>query len=225
MAADAAAVGLHLWLGSRLAAVFGAARPGPASLRSLLLFTGSYALFLVGVAWLRRGQPRDNFGLSANRRWLAAQGITLAAVVAAILADLSGFLATMFSVDFGDLGESYYFLITPAVFVVAGLLYWLLIGAQNAPKVLPAAMATIRRGLAGLLGVNGFLVVTAVFLESLWNVSNLTPGMRFGASGLLLGWLFVLPRQLFVARNGARSAWLSWGAMILYLAIQAAQVG
>ena len=223
MAADAAAVGVHLWLGPRLAAVFGAARPGPASLRSLLLFTGSYALFLVGVAWLRRGQPRDS--LSADRRWLAAQGVTLAAVVAAILADLSGFLATMFNVNFGDLGESYYFLITPAVFVMAGLLYWLLIGAQNAPKVLPEAMTTIRRGLAGLLGVNGFLVVTAVYLESLWNVSNLTPGIRFLATGLLLGWLFVLPRQLFVARSGARSAWLSWGAVILYLAIQAARVG
>lgn len=218
LAADAVAVGAFLGWRDPLARQWGATRPGPPTLAGIAVYSGSYILFLMAVAWLRNLRPQNPGDTGQARAWLAAQGVSLAAVTALALADLSGFLVTVFSVNFGDVGESYYFLITPAVFVVIGLLYLLVLVAPNEPAILPATPAYTWRALGGLLGVNLFTVVAAVLLSSLWAGWVAAPWTRMALQIVALGWLFALPRQVYVARSQARLAWLGWGLLLLAVA-------
>lgn len=221
LATDAAAMGAFLSLRTPVARLLGTTRPGPPTLGGIALFSGGYVLFLIAFGWLRSLRPQTPGDTSQSRAWLTAQGLSLAALTALALADLSGFLATIFSVNFGDVGEAYYFLITPAVFIVIGLLYLLVLVSPNEPSTLPHTSAYTWRAIGGLLGVNLFTVVVAILLGSLWagwvTAAWVRAALEFGG----LGWLLALPRQVYVGRSQARLAWLSWGLLMLGLALLA----
>lgn len=88
-----------------------------------VIFLSFFIAFLIAVHLIRK-QPTPNF--PSQNGWLIAL-LTAPLILAIVwaLAETSGYLDLVFDISFGDVGNAYYFLITPGIYLFFGLLYFL----------------------------------------------------------------------------------------------------
>lgn len=216
--ADALTAGLAVALLPLLTARF---RQAGANLDTLLngaLLAAFYILFLVGLYWLRQ-LPGAPLPPAVARRGVAALGLLpLAAAFALAMADLTGYLDTLYTIDFGDMGNSYYYLATPAMYIFLGLLaFFLWIVPLSADR--PA----VDRALPALLLGNLVLIAAAAYLVAVLPTLLGEGGrvLRGGVIYALLLLLFSFPRLIYYLRTRQIVAFVTFDALLIALAVLA----
>ena len=176
---------------------------------------GFHILFLIGITWLRKlnGQPLLPF--LQNRLLVGSLTVVYAIAFMFAVADLSSYLNTLFTVNFGDMGNAYYFLVTPAIYLFVGLLY-LFILLQSADSTL----APRQFAMPSLLLINLMLVASASYLAAvlprLFPVITNLPTAVVVYVGLLV--LFALPRLIYYAKTRSLISLVSFDLMLIALA-------
>ena len=173
-------------------------------------------LFLIGI-WLLTKLPGDMpYPVLGNRYFQGVFVVIYAVAFVMGVADLTGDLDTLFTVEFGDMGNGYYFLITPAVYLFVGLLY-LFILVQPTEQTANAD----RTSLPMLLLLNGMLVAAAAFLHAFLptRFESLSPVLIGLITYVILGIIFLLPRLFFAAKRRSLLALISYDLLITALAI------
>lgn len=175
------------------------------SLNNSFFFLLLYLLFLVGVFLLQtvKGPPLP------YAPWLRTLlALPVVAVVLYGFGTVSGFFRTAVSADFGDTGTSYYFLLTPAVFVFISALYLFVLSLEtDTPRPLFATAP-----VALFLVSYTLLLIISLVANS---IGGIRPALTVPAF-LILG---SLPRQLYALKTGQIVAWLSFCLISILLAI------
>lgn len=173
----------------------------------------SHIVFLIGIARLRRVGGPPSYKLVENKPLTAVLCVIYAVAFVFSVADLTGYLDTLFTVDFGDMGNAYYFLVTPAVYLMIGLLYLFLLRQ-------PVDTAdTEASGLVPLVLTNVMLVAAAAFLQAFMrgNFEGQAPLVTAVISYAVLTLLFLLPRAIYSARTRNWLGILSFDLLIIAL--------
>ena len=183
------------------------------------ILVGFHFLFLIGIWQLTKLPGKMRYSFLSNRYFQGLFAVIYAVAFVMGVADLTGYLDTLFTVEFGDMGNGYYFLITPAVYLFVGLLYLFILRqptdqTANADKV----------SLPTLLLLNGMLVAAAAFLHAflLTRFESLSPVVIGLITYVILGIIFLLPRLLFAAKRQSLISLLSYDLLITALAILSA---
>lgn len=209
--ADLIGIGLFLLLNSFFEQRFSRSALDFSALTDAFVLILPYILFLVGVHQVQR-----LIGGSAeflqNRIILGLLAIPFALALTVAIADLTGYLNSIFTVDFGDMGNGYYFLTTPAIYFFFSLLYFfVLIQPINTPINLSAHI------LAPLLGINLFTVAAASYLNV--TIINMAPFAHRGLILVVLLFLFTLPRIIYFIKTRSWQSAISFDLFILLIVI------
>ncbi|MGB1251268.1 MAG: hypothetical protein ACPG8W_11675 [Candidatus Promineifilaceae bacterium] len=174
-----------------------------------------YILFLFGV---HRVRQLDGFSAEflSNRLMLGLIAVPFAFGLTSAIADLTGYLSSIFTVDFGDMGNGYYFLTTPAVYLFFTLLYFfVLIQPIESPKAPSAHLA------AALVAINLFAVAVASYLNvTLIDMAFFTKWLLI--FGLLL-FFFALPRIIYYVKTRSWISVVSFDVFLLAISVLAVQ--
>lgn len=187
-----------------------------------ILLAFLYALFLIGVAIIRKiDVPNQLPTLMQDRRFIAVVGIPFAAAFIFVIADITGYADSVTSLDFGDSGNSYYFLVTPAIYLFFGLLYFFISSTELSPSLTHAPYALI-----GLVAVNIFIGASASYLGAV-----VVPLLGMGTVGtivvvyLILLFFFTLPRLIYGLRQRQLLTLISFDILLVYFAVAVSVFG
>lgn len=198
-AADAAALVLLIvaapWLTARFAYDFVQDLTFTAIGNALLLAAG-VVLFLIGIAILMKTRPVG----APRQTWLVGRVLrgTVAALFALVIAfalgDLAGFLGSADQVNFGELGNSTYFLFSGGVFLFFPLIYLLILVTD-----VDATIAADDRGrlFVSVLLQNCLLIAVTAYLAAAVDRFGVdSRAARALLGGGLTALLFAYPRLL-----------------------------
>lgn len=180
----------------------------PGMLVNLTIMAVFYVIFLASVNAFKRlpeqGSAEKPFAFVANRSVGIGAAILFAIFMIFVLLDLSGFMDSVFRLDFGDSGNSLYLLLGPSVMVVFALMYIFVVITPPHPEVEPYANPQ-RMALLTLLGANLIMGAFSSYLASLL--------LRTGSSAsviviavftlVLFVLLFLYPRLLYIRKTGS----------------------
>lgn len=198
LVADLIGIGLFFLLNPFFSARFGRNALDMSALTDALVLVLPYILFLFGVHQVRRLAGKSAEFLH-NRLLLGLIAVPFALALAVAIADLTGYLNSIFTVDFGDMGNGYYFLTTPAVYLFFALLYFfILIQTINQPVLLTQSL------LVALIAINLFAVAVVSYLGETLRIDS---GAAKWATLLLVSlFLFTLPRLIYQVKTHSRVA-------------------
>lgn len=170
-----------------------------------------YLGFILGFLAIKKFQstyPLPHF--FADRRLMALFCVPFGVAIALAFSDLAYFLETMFSINFGDIGNGYYLLITPAIFLVFGLLYFL-IAISPSEETLDSS----RWGVPSLVGNGLFMGVTISYLVYWLGNSAVTTLVIL----LSLLYFFTLPRLFYYYKTRHAVSLYSYAVMLLVFTV------
>jgi hypothetical protein len=166
-----------------------------------------YVVFLVSVNGFKRlmgGNSAENkFPLFNNRTWRVVAALPLILFTLFALLDLSGYIGSVFRLDFGEGGNALYQLLAPSTFVLFALLYIFVVITPVHPETEPYVKQQ-RAALITLTGSNLLIGASSVYLASFWLRTNVMLGTVGSATlfYLLFVLLFLFPRLLYVRQTG-----------------------
>jgi hypothetical protein len=179
------------------------------------LFALFHLAFLFGITFIRKLKGADLFPVLKNNYVLGLFAAPYGLAFMFAIADLSSYLDTLFTVNFGDIGNGYYFLVTPAIYLFVGLLY-LFILIQPAELTLDPQKWT----LPSLLLTNLMLAAAASYLAAV--IPQLFPNLANFPTAVLafivLAILFSLPRLIYYAKSRNFLAVVSFDVALLFYA-------
>lgn len=214
--ADALGIGFFLLANGWLTTRFSRNAIDFTALQDAGLFALFHICFLFGITFVRKLRGADLFPFLQNKWVLGLFAAPYALAFMFTIADLSSYLDTLFTVNFGDMGNGYYFLITPAIYLFVGLLY-LFILLQPAELTLDLQSWT----LPTLLLQNLMLAAAASYLVAI--IPRLFPDLTNIPTAIIafaiLTFLFILPRLFYFAKSRNLLAIISFDAMIVAFAI------
>lgn len=226
-AADISGILIYLLIGPLLLDRFVQTEVDPGMLVNLTIMAVFYVVFLASVNAFKRlpeqGSAEKPFAFVENRKVGVGAAIIFAMVMIFVLLDLSGFMDSVFRLDFGDSGNSLYLLLGPSVMVVFALLYIFVVITPPHPEVAPVSNPQ-RVALLTLLGANLIISALSSYLASLL--------LRTGSSTnvfvttvfvlILFALLFIFPRLLYIRKTGTvTSLWSLLIALGIYAAATA----
>lgn len=213
--ADLLGIGFFLLANSWLTMRFSRDAIDFTALQDAGLFALFHICFLFGISFVRKLHGAERFPFLNYKFVLGLFAVPYAVGFMFAIADLSSYLDTLFTVNFGDMGNAYYFLVTPAIYLFVGLLY-LFILLQSAEITLDPQTWT----LPTLLLINLMVAATASYLAAVFD--RLTPDMARLPTAIityaLLTLLFILPRLLHYAKTRNLLTLFSFDIMLLFLA-------
>ena len=217
--ADVVGIVLHLLYHGTLVRRFGRNINDISALGDAMLFVVAYAFFLVGIVLLRKMRPSAPHWLLEQRQLAIASGILMAVTIAFVIADLSGYLDLVFTIEFGDMGNSYYFLITPAIYLFIALLYMFF---QTVPMMDSAEAHN--KAFISLLCTNIFIGVStsyAAVAAQRWlsDSGKISVGVTVYLTLLLL---FILPRLYYAFKTRQWHSLASFDVSLIYYAVAVA---
>lgn len=181
-----------------------------ALLGNALIMVVVYGVFLASVNAFKR-LPRAQGGNSAEQRLALIDNRTFGVIMAVItallmsfvFAELSGFLASAFRLDFGESGTPLFLLLGPSVLVLYALLYIFVIitpvHPETEPYTQPQRAALLSLTGAALLG-GALTSYCASF--AVRNVPGVTPVAVGAGTFLLLALVLVYPRLRYARQVG-----------------------
>lgn len=213
--ADGAALLLFWLLHNRLIERFSRNPIDFSALTDALLFVLFYALFLGGVLIVRKVRGAVPAVLQ-SRRTLALIGVPFAVVMLLIIGDLTAFFDTIFDIDFGDTGNGYYFLVTPAIYILVALLYFLLLIQPVENSAQP-----LRGQGAALLAIDMFGGVLSAYFAAVLPMllPAASPVVVFVVVAVLLLFMVLFPRVLFALKAGRSLSVVPYVAMLSLMLI------
>ena len=215
--ADLIGFALFWLLSGFLAARFSRSAVDMTALADAGLLAGFHMLFVIGVVLVRKLAPVRDAKLNwlNNRAPIGILAVLYAIAFAFSIADLSGYLTTLFTVDFGDMGNGYYFLVTPAIYLFVGLLYLFVLTQPI------SAEAQHPTGFISLLLINMMLIATAAYLRTNLSLVLESEGQLAIAViiYIILAALFLLPRLIYAAKTRNWFSLASFDVLLMALAI------
>lgn len=172
------------------------------AIANALLLAGGVVLFLIGIAILMKTRP----AAERRRAWLYARRLRgsvaalFALVIAFALGDLAGFLGSADQVNFGELGNSTYFLFSGGVFLFFPLIYLLILVTDVEATIAPDDR--LRLFLAVLLHNCLLVGVTAYLAAAVDRFAVDSGAARVALGGGVTALLFVYPRLLYADKLG-----------------------
>lgn len=169
------------------------------ALATAMIFALFYIGFLIGVVFLRKQITAFEPHPMLNQRTVVAPlAIIFAVAFVMIVAHLTGYLSLIFDINFGDMGNSYYFLVTPAVYLFIGLLYLFVL-----TQPVSADKDGSSTSFASLLLVNLFIAVSACYFVAVKSLlfedwSAIALGV---VAYTILLLFFVLPRLIYLDKT------------------------
>lgn len=211
--ADVIGIGLFLLLNSFFETRFSRAAIDFSALADAFVLALPYVLFLIGVHQVRRLTGGSAEFLS-NRVILGLLAVPFAFGLTIAIADLTGYINSIFTVDFGDMGNGYYFLTTPAVYLFFALLYFfVLIQTVHTPTTLSNQL------IAPLVGINLFAVAVASYLNV--KLVGMQPLAKGAAIFAILLFMFALPRVIYFFKTRSFISAVSVDVSLLIMTILA----
>jgi hypothetical protein len=196
-----------------------------------LLLTAVYLLFCLSVYLIRKLQPlplstmpwRPPAAL-LTRRVLGALGALFGLAMTTALALQLGFFQVWEEIrllEFGEGETAVFFAFAPGAWLGVSMIYILILAFSVEATVSPYEGRYPWLTLAGLLGMNGMLLLAAAQFGALWMGSGLATAVRllltFGGLLLLLG----PPRLLFWRRQPRRNSVFSFLLIVAICAVLA----
>ncbi len=214
--ADLLGVGFFILVNSWLTMRFSRNAIDFTALQDAGLFALFHVAFLFGITLVRKLRGGALFPFLKNRYVLGLFAVPYAAAFMFAIADLSSYLDTLFTVNFGDMGNGYYFLVTPAIYLFVGLLY-LFILLQPAELTLDlqkwSVPTLLLTNLMLAAATSYFMAVAPTLFPNLINFP-----LAFIAF-IILAFLFILPRIIYYARSRNVLAIISFGMMVLFYVV------
>ncbi len=213
--ADLLGVGFFALANSWLTARFSRNAIDFTALQDAGLFALFHILFLFGITFVRKLHGAALFPFLKNKYVLGLFAVPYAVAFMFVIADLSGYLDTIFTVNFGEMGNGYYFLVTPAIYLFVGLLYFFIL-LQSAELTLEPQTWT----LPTLLLINLMLVAAACYFAAI--APRLLPNFASFPTAIVafisLAFLFTLPRIIYFAKSRHILAVISFDVTLLFYA-------
>ena len=180
---------------------------GEIDLGMAVLFGLFYFGFILGILTIKKFKSPYPLPHFFSIRWvLVIFGIPFAVGVSLAFSHLSYFFGSLSTISFGDIGNNYYLLITPAIYLFFGSLYFMILITSN-----ELSLSSSRWGIAAVTGNDLFMGTVSCYLAVLLGGSAVTPIVIL----LILAYFFTLPRLFYYYKTRHQVSLYSYVAILL----------